>query len=216
MEIQPTIQAATLSMWDTIILMIMALVVFGPRKLPEIGRQLGKLMYEFRKASNDFRFQLEEEMRNADEADRRQREEAQRQSALGAAPDAQIEATTTPAAEEAMESDAVGDYGEEVAGIDPEESEEPDSYDAAAFSHYREETEPERGSEHDAELVELGAEADPPESGAPAAMEQPAASIAASPAEAVAVPGHAHSGSEAAVSESASSGAETEPAAHHG
>jgi sec-independent protein translocase protein TatB len=41
-------------MADSLILMVLALVVFGPRRLPQIGRQIGKLMYEFRKASNDF------------------------------------------------------------------------------------------------------------------------------------------------------------------
>ena len=50
-------------MADTLILMVLALVVFGPRRLPQIGRQIGKLMYEFRKASNDFKFQMEEELR---------------------------------------------------------------------------------------------------------------------------------------------------------
>ena len=72
----PTIEFASLGMADTLILMVLALVVFGPRRLPEIGRQLGKLMYEFRKASNDFKFQMEEELRTAEEADRRQQEEA--------------------------------------------------------------------------------------------------------------------------------------------
>jgi sec-independent protein translocase protein TatB len=71
----PPIQIATLGMWDSLILMVIALVVFGPRKLPQIGRQVGKLMYEFRKASNDFKFQMEEELRNAEEADRRKKEE---------------------------------------------------------------------------------------------------------------------------------------------
>ncbi len=78
-------------MADTLILMVMALVVFGPRRLPQIGRQIGKLMYEFRKASNDFKFQMEEELRNAEEADRRQKEEAERQRQLAANPPAQIE-----------------------------------------------------------------------------------------------------------------------------
>ena len=50
-------------MADSLILMVLALVVFGPRRLPQIGRQIGKLMYEFRKASNDFKFQMEEELR---------------------------------------------------------------------------------------------------------------------------------------------------------
>src|ERR1700733_11619775 len=82
----PPIQLATLSMWDTLLLMVLALVVFGPRRLPKIGRQLGKLMYEFRKASNDFKFQMEEELRNSEEADRRKKEEEERQRALAAAP----------------------------------------------------------------------------------------------------------------------------------
>jgi sec-independent protein translocase protein TatB len=82
----PPIQLATLSMWDTLLLMVMALVVFGPRRLPMIGRQIGKLMYEFRKASNDFKFQMEEELRNSEEADRRKKEEEERQRALAAAP----------------------------------------------------------------------------------------------------------------------------------
>ncbi len=96
----PPIQFATLGMWDTLLLMVLALVVFGPRRLPMIGRQLGKLMYEFRKASNDFKFQMEEELRTAEEADRRKKAEEERQRALAAAPPAaQLEATTsqTPA-----------------------------------------------------------------------------------------------------------------------
>jgi len=63
-------------MWDSVILMVMALVVFGPRRLPEIGRQIGKLMYEFRKASNEFKYQMEEELRSAEEADRLKKQEA--------------------------------------------------------------------------------------------------------------------------------------------
>jgi sec-independent protein translocase protein TatB len=71
----PTIQFASLGMADSLILMVLALVVFGPRRLPQIGRQIGKLMYEFRKASNDFKYQMEEELRTAEEADRRKKEE---------------------------------------------------------------------------------------------------------------------------------------------
>jgi len=93
---------ANISMADTIILMVLALVVFGPRRLPQIGRQIGKLMYEFRKASNDFKFQMEEELRQAEEADRRQKEEAERQKALAASPPApQLEAPAASAAESA-------------------------------------------------------------------------------------------------------------------
>jgi sec-independent protein translocase protein TatB len=73
------IEVASLGMADTLILMVLALVVFGPRRLPQIGRQIGKLMYEFRKASNDFKFQMEEELRLSEEADRRKKEEEERQ-----------------------------------------------------------------------------------------------------------------------------------------
>ena len=66
---------ANLGMADSLIIMVIALVVFGPRRLPQIGRQIGKLMYEFRKASNDFKFQMEEEMRSAEDADRRKADE---------------------------------------------------------------------------------------------------------------------------------------------
>src|ERR1700677_1397212 len=81
MAIQPTIEIASLGMSDFLFLMLLALVVFGPRRLPQIGRQIGKLMYEFRKASNDFKFQMEEELRSSEEADRRKKEE-ERQRAL--------------------------------------------------------------------------------------------------------------------------------------
>src|SRR6202789_2538782 len=82
----PPIQMANLGMADSLIIMVIALVVFGPRKLPQIGRQIGKLMYEFRKASNDFKFQMEEEMRMAEDADRKKKEEAERQLTLTAQP----------------------------------------------------------------------------------------------------------------------------------
>jgi sec-independent protein translocase protein TatB len=97
MVLAPTVQIASLGMADTFILMVMALVVFGPRRLPQIGRQIGKLMYEFRKASNDFKFQMEEELRNAEEADRRKKEE-ERLRALALAAPALAAPTTIEAA----------------------------------------------------------------------------------------------------------------------
>lgn len=55
---------------DTIFIFALALIIFGPKKLPEIGRQLGKLVGEFRRASNEFKMQIEEELRAADQNDR--------------------------------------------------------------------------------------------------------------------------------------------------
>lgn len=59
-----------MSLPDTIFIFVLALIIFGPKKLPEIGRQLGKLVGEFRRASNEFKFQIEEELRQADLSDR--------------------------------------------------------------------------------------------------------------------------------------------------
>jgi sec-independent protein translocase protein TatB len=42
---------------------ILALIIFGPKKLPEIGRQIGKALAEFKRYSNDFKYQLESEVR---------------------------------------------------------------------------------------------------------------------------------------------------------
>jgi sec-independent protein translocase protein TatB len=47
-----------------IVVFVVVLVVFGPQKLPELARGLGKLMAEFRKASTDFKTAFEEEMRD--------------------------------------------------------------------------------------------------------------------------------------------------------
>jgi sec-independent protein translocase protein TatB len=47
---------------EVIFIFILALLLFGPRKLPEIGRTLGKAMGEFRKATQDFRMSLEREV----------------------------------------------------------------------------------------------------------------------------------------------------------
>jgi Tat protein translocase TatB subunit len=48
---------------ELIMIFAVALVVFGPRKLPEIGRTIGKALGEFRRATNDLKNTLEEEVR---------------------------------------------------------------------------------------------------------------------------------------------------------
>ena len=53
-----------LGMSEMIFLFIAALILVGPKKLPEIMRQVGKFMAEFKRASNEFKWQIETEMRN--------------------------------------------------------------------------------------------------------------------------------------------------------
>jgi sec-independent protein translocase protein TatB len=108
----PLIQLGNLGMADTLILMVLALVVFGPRRLPQIGRQIGKLMYEFRKASNDFKFQMEEELRLQEDADRRKKEEAERAKNLALNPPAQtVESQAAIGAQESVSAPSHPLYG---------------------------------------------------------------------------------------------------------
>jgi Tat protein translocase TatB subunit len=47
---------------ELILILVIALIVFGPRKLPDIGKSVGKMMAEFRRASTDFKRTIEEEV----------------------------------------------------------------------------------------------------------------------------------------------------------
>ena len=64
----------SIGMPELIIIFVIALVIFGPRKLPELGRSLGKSLAEFKRASNELKSTLEEEIR----VEEIQREEAKR------------------------------------------------------------------------------------------------------------------------------------------
>jgi len=57
----------TIKMWnlgfpEIVIIFIVALVIFGPRKLPELGRSLGRGLSEFKKASNELKRTWEDEV----------------------------------------------------------------------------------------------------------------------------------------------------------
>jgi len=106
-----------LSIPHMIVVFVIVLVVFGPQKLPELARGLGKLMAEFRKASTDFKSAFEEEMRDLE----RQAREVERRKAEAASTAATTQTRSamlaTPSGAETQaggaESAAVG--GAEVA-----------------------------------------------------------------------------------------------------
>src|ERR1700733_10050610 len=64
-----------LSFPHLVVLFVIALVIFGPQKLPELARMLGKATAEFRKMSNDFRYALEDEVRELERQTRIRDEE---------------------------------------------------------------------------------------------------------------------------------------------
>jgi TatA/E family protein of Tat protein translocase len=69
---------------EIVLILVLALIVFGPRRLPEIGKSMGKLLSEFRKASHDFQRTIEDEV------------EAEKYKA--AAPEAPVEDAAAPQA----------------------------------------------------------------------------------------------------------------------
>jgi TatA/E family protein of Tat protein translocase len=54
-----------LGMPELIMIMLLALILFGPKKLPEIGKQVGKALGEFKRASNDLKRSIQDEMDKA-------------------------------------------------------------------------------------------------------------------------------------------------------
>jgi sec-independent protein translocase protein TatA len=57
----------SVGMPELIIIMIIALMVFGPRRLPELGRAVGQTINEFKKGANDLRSRVEEEVRREEQ-----------------------------------------------------------------------------------------------------------------------------------------------------
>ena len=75
----------SIGMPELVIILVIALIIFGPRKLPELGRSLGKSIGEFKKASNELQRTLDEEIRLEDTKEQRARVRAEQDSAIAAA-----------------------------------------------------------------------------------------------------------------------------------
>src|SRR5712692_4445771 len=84
----------SIGMPELIIIFVIALIIFGPRKLPELGRSLGKSLAEFKKASNELKSTLEEEIRLEET-----RSTLEASKAAAAAATATATSTTVPHAE---------------------------------------------------------------------------------------------------------------------
>ena len=95
----------SIGMPELIIILVIALIIFGPRKLPELGRSLGRSIGEFKRASNELRNTLEEEIRIEEQRDQRDAMRAEQDSAVAAAtpPASAPPATPAPPANETVD-----------------------------------------------------------------------------------------------------------------
>ena len=74
----------SIGMPELVIILVIALIIFGPRKLPELGRSLGKSLGEFKRASNELRNTLAEEVRVEEQREQKAKMQAEQASALAA------------------------------------------------------------------------------------------------------------------------------------
>lgn len=86
----------SMGMSELVIILVIALIIFGPRKLPELGRSLGKSIGEFKRASNELRSTIEDEIRVEETKDRTVQAAAATPPSPTPAPPAEESATETP------------------------------------------------------------------------------------------------------------------------
>ncbi|MCZ7651155.1 MAG: twin-arginine translocase TatA/TatE family subunit [Thermoanaerobaculia bacterium] len=81
---------------ELLFILVLALLIFGPKRLPEIGRTIGKGLAEFRRASNDLKRSIDTEILAADSAERRPAPPSPRATAEPEPAPGDSPATSTP------------------------------------------------------------------------------------------------------------------------
>ena len=76
----------SIGMPELIIIFVIALIIFGPRKLPELGKSLGKSLAEFKRASNELKTTLEDEIRIEEQRSQQEASKAAAAQAAATAP----------------------------------------------------------------------------------------------------------------------------------
>lgn len=95
-----------LGVWEIAFIMVLALLIFGPKKLPEVGRTIGRGMAEFRKATTDLKKTIETEI----DLEERRPAPVKRPQRLAAAPE--LSETQPPRSDTASESEPADPSGD--------------------------------------------------------------------------------------------------------
>lgn len=82
-----------MSFADTVVLFVLALLLFGPKKLPAIARQVGKALNEFKRASNEFKAQIEAEISQLEYQEKQKKWEEEKKILPPAPPAGAIESS---------------------------------------------------------------------------------------------------------------------------
>ena len=160
---------------DSAIIILLVLLLFGPKQLPVLARQFGKLMNDFRRASNEFRTQMEDELRISEQAERQKQIAAcirREQDAIEPAPASEAETAYTnsnlPPNDPALEP--VSDYA-----VDTGDSPHEPAY--GSMSESTPEPAPESASEDTPATLPIATSGDlsilPPSTGLPTPNSEP-------------------------------------------
>ncbi|MBY0494020.1 MAG: TatA/E family twin arginine-targeting protein translocase [Cyanobacteria bacterium] len=74
----------SIGMPELIIILVIALIIFGPRKLPELGKSLGRSLNEFKKASTDLQNTLEQEIKIEEQKEQAKKDKEEEKTASAA------------------------------------------------------------------------------------------------------------------------------------
>lgn len=97
---------------EMMFIFLLALIIFGPRRMPEIGRQIGKALADFKRYSNDFKYQLESEVRQWEIEETLRKEKEELKNVMTTPPEGTVaagELNPAPVPEPSGETPAVPD-----------------------------------------------------------------------------------------------------------
>jgi sec-independent protein translocase protein TatB len=100
---------------DSIFLFVLALLLFGPKRLPVLARELGKWIGEFRRASNEFKMQMEDELRQSEQAERMKKIE-EMEAAAPKAPELEASTSTEVSTASTASEETTPEWGSQTGG----------------------------------------------------------------------------------------------------